>query len=171
MKNLLFLISFLFACNSLHAQDIYTSGYYTNHDGSKTAAVLKNDVVIYSSIQDGKDMFSSAIAIDTANNDIYWSLNSNPTNSLSDGYGCVMKNGEILYSMENYAFNSVWVVPSPLSIEEIETSDNSIVFIYNIFGEIVKTINSDDDILTTDLPVGIYIAKRGKSVMKFVKCF
>ncbi len=381
MKKSLIITVLLLIFNNINSQDIYTAGSYTNSDGSKAAAVFKNGVVIYSLKQDGKDLFSSAMAVDTTNKDIYWSLNSNPVGSISDGYGCVMKNdeivldnmpgtcindisldgcdiysagymndiynataavwkngdttplytycadqnysevlgidvvngvvyacgffeqglrtgcvwvngelyatypnckvtdiaynngdiyyvvseclsmvyksgeqlynmynhysgecsdvndlkvvnddvyavgflgyndcivwknddllylhpyaheadfraccfydqslyyvgwddegnglvlkdGEILYSMKNYAFYSVWVVPSPLSIEEMETSDNSIVFIYNIFGEIVKTMYSEEDTLTiTDLPAGIYIVKRDKSVMKFMKCF
>lgn len=96
MKNLMFLILSILAAISLHSQDIYTAGSYTNSDGSKAAAVFKNGVVIYSLKYDGKDLFSSAMAIDTTNNDIYWSLNSNPVGSISDGYGCVMKNDEIV---------------------------------------------------------------------------
>ena len=46
--------------------------------------------------QQDRDLCSSAMAIDTVNNDIYWSVNSNPVNSISDGYGYVMKNEEIV---------------------------------------------------------------------------
>lgn len=96
MKHFLFFISSILATLSLNSQDIYTSGFYTNSDGSKAAAVFKNGVVIYSHKQDEKDLFSSAIAVDTVNNDIYWSLNSNPVGAISDGYGCLMKNDEIV---------------------------------------------------------------------------
>lgn len=96
MKKDLCIISFLFACITLHAQDIYTSGYFTNDSGPKIAAVFKNGEVILSREEPGRDLFSSAMVIDTLNGDIYWSANAFPLNSISDSYGNVMKNDEIL---------------------------------------------------------------------------
>ncbi len=96
MKKDLCIISFLFACITLHAQDIYTAGYYTIDGGPKIAAVFKNGEMLYGQKQIGKDMYSSAMAIDTVNGDIYWSANAFPLNSISDSYGNVMKNDEIL---------------------------------------------------------------------------
>ena len=379
MKNLFFLISSILATLSLHSQDIFTSGFITNSEGAKVAAVLKNGAVLFRLEQYDKDLYSPAMAIDTTNDDIYWSVNSNPINSISDGYGCVMKNGEILldnvlgtcindisldggdiysggfmndiydataavwkngditpiysycadkrrsqvlgidavdgvvyacgyyeennlrygcvwvngdlyasypyctvfdityhdgdiyylvnecyttvyksgemlydlyhsdnlcndvydikvtgddvytvgcmsyidcfvwknadnlyihpigreaafracyfygqsiyyvgydhedngiifkdgeqlYSIENYAFYDVWVRPNNLSVDEIETDDESVVYIYNIFGELVKTVYSNINSLDiNDLSAGIYVAKSGKSVVKFMK--
>ena len=96
MKKDLCIISFLFACITLRAQDIYTSGYFTNDSGPKIAAVFKNGEVILSREEPGRDLFSSAMVIDTLNGDIYWAVNSNPVGSISDGYSYVMRNDEIL---------------------------------------------------------------------------
>jgi len=96
MKNLLFTILAVLACIAVKSQDIYTSGYFTNDSGPKIAAVFKNGEMLYGQKQIGKDMYSSAMAIDTVNGDIYWSANAFPLNSISDSYGNVMKNDEIL---------------------------------------------------------------------------
>lgn len=96
MKKDLCIISFLFACITLHAQDIYTAGYNTIDGGPKIAAVFKNGEVILSREEPGRDLFSSAMVIDTLNGDIYWAVNSNPVGSISDGYSYVMRNDEVL---------------------------------------------------------------------------
>lgn len=96
MKNLLFTILPVLACIAVKSQDIYTAGYYTIDGGPKIAAVFKNGEVILSGEEPGRDLFSSAMVIDTLNGDIYWAVNSNPIGSMSDGYSYVMKNNEVL---------------------------------------------------------------------------
>ncbi len=238
MKNLLFTILAVLACIAVKSQDIYTSGYFTNDSGPKIAAVFKNGEVILSREEPGRDLFSSAIAIDTLSGDVYWSANAFPQNCISEGYGYVMKNNEILldnvigtcindisfdgddiysagymndiyesvaavwkngettplytyctdkhssvvlgidvvdgvvyacgYYEEGLTYGCVWVRPSPLAVEEIKADDSSVVYIYNFFGELVKTIYSDNNNLNiSDLPSGFYIAKRGSEVTKF----
>lgn len=78
------------------AQDVYTSGYYINTNGQKAAAVFKNDIIHYRKEENGRNLCSTALTIDTLTNDIYWVSNSNPVNDISNGYGCVMKNNEVL---------------------------------------------------------------------------
>jgi len=44
---------------------------------------------------------------------------------------------------------------------------DGVVYIYNFFGELVKTVCTDDNNLNiSDLPSGFYIAKRGKEDTK-----
>ena len=251
MKKLLFLIALMYTCIGLKSQDIFTSGCFINENGSQVAAIFKNGGVMLRYEQQDRDLCSSAMAIDTVNNDIYWSVNSNPVNSISDGYvmkneeivldnvlgtcindisldggdiysagymndiydataavwknadlfylhpfardadfnacyyydqsiyyvgydhedqGIIFKDGEQLCSLDFYYFYDVWVRPSPLAIAEIETDENSAVLIYNIFGELVKTVFSDNNFINiSDLPSGFYIAKNGNHVVKFMK--
>lgn len=96
MKKLILLTIAVIIAVTLYSQDIYTSGYFTNDSGPKIAAVFKNGEVILSREEPGRDLFSSAMVIDTLNGDIYWSANAFPLNSISDSYGNVMKNDEIL---------------------------------------------------------------------------
>ena len=96
MKTSILLTIAVFFAISLHSQDIYTAGYFTVDDGPQVAAVFKNGKALYSQKQFGKDFYSSAIAIDTLNGDVYWSANTFPQNSISEGFGYVMKNDEIL---------------------------------------------------------------------------
>lgn len=96
MKKLILLTIDVIIAVTLYSQDIYTSGYFTNDYGPKIAAVFKNGEVILSREEPGRDLFSSAMVIDTLNGDIYWSANAFPLNSISDSYGNVMKNDEIL---------------------------------------------------------------------------
>lgn len=274
MKNLLFAILAISACIAAKSQDIYTAGYFTVDDGLQVAAVFRNGMALYSQKQFGKDFYSSAIAIDTLSGDVYWSANAFPQNSISEGFGYVMKNDEILldnvigtcindisfdggdiysagymndiyesiaavwkngettplytycadkhssevlgidvvdgvvyacgyyeegltygcvwvngdlyamypnskvsgityhdgdiyYLLDECAFYDVWVRPSPLAVEEIKADDSSVVYIYNFFGELVKTVCTDNNNLNiSDLPSGFYIAKRGKEVTK-----
>lgn len=44
-----------------------------NDEGLKSAAVFKNDKVVYDRTEPGRDLYASAIVIDTVNNDLYWS--------------------------------------------------------------------------------------------------
>lgn len=75
--------------------------------------------------------------------------------------------GDIYYLLDDCAFYDVWVRPSPLAVEEIKADDGSVVYIYNFFGELVKTACTDDNNLNiSDLPSGFYITKRGKEVTK-----
>lgn len=96
MKKLILLTIAVIIAVTLYSQDIYTAGYYTIDGGPKIAAVFKNGEVILSREEPGRDLFSSAMVIDTLNGDIYWSANAFPLNSISDSYGNVMKNDEIL---------------------------------------------------------------------------
>ena len=100
MKKTFSLLFFLWIFGATMAQDIYTSGYFINPSGQKAAAVFKNDIVIYRRDEEGKDLFSPAMAIDTLTDDIYWVSNSNPVGDISNGYGCVMKNDEVLLDNE-----------------------------------------------------------------------
>lgn len=96
MKKTIFLLTCLWVmCDVCMAQDIFTAGYFINALGVKSAAVFKNDEVLYKRAAAGQDQYSSAIVIDTVNDDIYWSCNTNPVNSISEGYGRVMKNDEV----------------------------------------------------------------------------
>lgn len=96
MKKTLFLLTCLWLmCDVCMAQDIFTAGYFYNASGIKSAAVFKNEEIVYERGEFGEDNYSSAIVIDTVNDDIYWSCNTNPVNSISEGYGRVMKNNEV----------------------------------------------------------------------------
>lgn len=96
MKKSLIITVLLLIFNNINSQDVYTAGCFTNSDGPKVAAIFKNGGVMLRFEQQDRDMCSSAMAVDTLNNDIYWGVNSNPVNSISDGYGYVMKNYEIV---------------------------------------------------------------------------
>ncbi len=100
MKKAFFLLVFLWIVGATMAQDIYTSGYFINLSGQKVAAVFKNDIIIYRRDGEGKDLFSPSMAMDTLTDDIYWVSNSNPAGDISNGYGCVMKNDEVLLDNE-----------------------------------------------------------------------
>lgn len=78
------------------AQDIYTCGSFVNAFGQQGSAVFKNEEVIFSKTEMGKVLYSSAMAFDTLTGDIYWSSNSNPIDNIANGYGCVMKNNEVV---------------------------------------------------------------------------
>jgi len=95
MKKFLLLTIAIILIVQLHSQDVYSAGSFVNDNGTLSAAVFKNDAVIYAKKQLGRDLYSSAIAIDTVSGDIYWAANANPLSSISDGYGYVMKNDEI----------------------------------------------------------------------------
>ena len=101
MKKTFFLLFFwLILLGATMAQDIYTTGYFINSSDQKVAAVFKNDVVIYRRDCDGKDLYSTSMVIDTLTDDIYWVSNSNPVGDIANGYGCVMKNDEVLLNNE-----------------------------------------------------------------------
>ena len=78
------------------AQDIYTSGYFINPSGEKAAAVFKNNGVIFRKAEEGREMCSPSMAIDTMTDDIYWACNSYPVDVISNSYGYLMKNDEVL---------------------------------------------------------------------------
>lgn len=97
MKKTFFLLFLLWiTLGASMAQDIYTSGYCFNTYDRKEAAVFKNDAILYLKTEVGRDLSSPAMVIDTLTDDIYWACNSNPLNSISNGYGFVMKNDEVL---------------------------------------------------------------------------
>lgn len=100
MKKTFFLLFFLWFFGATMAQDIYTSGCIINPSGQKIAAVFKNDITLYKRDREGEDLYSPSMAIDTLTNDIYWVNNSNPAGYISYGYGCVMKNDEVLLDNE-----------------------------------------------------------------------
>ena len=81
--------------------------------------------------------------------------------------GITYHDGDIYYLLDECTFYDVWVRSSPLAVEEIKADDGSVVYIYNFFGELVKTACTDDNNLNiSDLPSGFYITKRGKEVAK-----
>ena len=137
------------------AQDIYTSGCFINPSGQKVAAVFKNDVIIYRRDGEGKDLYSSSMAIDTLTDDIYWVSNSNPVGDIANGYGCVMKNDEVL--LDN----------------ELGTCINSISFdgndLYAAGFYMTVTVEEGNEIDVIDLPAGLYLVHCGNRVLRFVK--
>ena len=91
MKRFLLLISAMLVMSGIIAQDIYTSGYYTNDNGIKAAAVYKNGQRLYmlGGSSTSTNYESRAVVVDGT--DIYWSVNYiNSDNSL--GYADVFKN-------------------------------------------------------------------------------
>jgi hypothetical protein len=97
MKKIIVLAISLWAMSGIGmAQDIYTCGQFVNIFGLKGSAVFKNEEVIFSRTENEKDLYSTAMAIDTMTGDIYWSSNSNPIDNIANGYGCVMKNNEVV---------------------------------------------------------------------------
>ncbi|MBP5573034.1 MAG: T9SS type A sorting domain-containing protein [Bacteroidales bacterium] len=96
MKRASFLLTCLWVlCKLCTAQDIYTAGFCLDAYGLKSAAVFKNDAVVYQRSEVERDLYASAIVIDTVNDAVYWSCNTNPVNSISEGYGRVMKNDAV----------------------------------------------------------------------------
>ena len=97
MKKTFFLLVFLWIfIGASMAQDIYTSGYFINMEGQKTAAIFKNDIIINKRAEEGRDLYSPAMVIDTLTDDIYWAINSNPVNDIANGYGRLLKNNEVM---------------------------------------------------------------------------
>lgn len=97
MKKIILLTFSLWAMSGIcMAQDIYTAGSFVNAFGQTGSAVFKNGEVIFGKIEAGKELVSSAMAFDTLNGDIYWASSSNLIGDISYGYGCVMKNNEVL---------------------------------------------------------------------------
>lgn len=66
------------------AQDVYSSGYYTQ-DGVKKAAVYKNNTMLYSSTVSELNSIATSVVVSHVNDDVYW-VRSN------ESYGDVMKN-------------------------------------------------------------------------------
>lgn len=167
---------------SFDGDDIYSAGYM-NDIYESVAAVWKNGETtpLYTYCTDKHS--SVVLGIDVVDGVVY------ACGYYEEGlhYGCVWVNGDlyamypnskvsgityhdgdIYYSLDDCAFYDVWVRPSPLAVEEIEAEDSPVVYIYNFFGELVKTIYSDNNNLNiSDLPSGFYIAKRGSEVTKF----
>jgi hypothetical protein len=101
MKKIVFLLACLWVMSGkCVAQDIFTSGCFVDAFGQKTAAVFKNNKVVFSRAGNGQDFYSSALVVDTVTDDIYWSCNSNPANSIFEGCGRMMKNDEVLVEHE-----------------------------------------------------------------------
>ena len=93
MKRFLLLISAMLVMGSMIAQDVYSSGYYTDSDGQVKAAVYKNGVKLYDSSYGTADNSSEGVVVD-AQNDVYWVRNS-------ENYGDVFKNSS--YYLNNYS--------------------------------------------------------------------
>ncbi len=129
---------------SFDGDDIYSAGYM-NDIYESVAAVWKNGETtpLYTYCADKHS--SEVLGIDVVDGVVY---------------ACG-------YYEEGLTYGCVWVRPSPLAVEEIKADDSSVVYIYNFFGELVKTACTDNNNLNiSDLPSGFYIAKRGKEVTK-----
>ena len=87
MKNFLLLISALLVTTGMIAQDVYSSGYFTQ-DGLKKAAVYKNNELLYSSSLGSYDNNSTSVVVSHVNDDVYW-VRTN------EQYGDVMKNNDV----------------------------------------------------------------------------
>ncbi|MBR0176244.1 MAG: choice-of-anchor J domain-containing protein [Bacteroidales bacterium] len=74
-KRLLLLLSALVFAGMTVAQDIYSSGYYTNSSNLGTAAVYKNGTKLYESAAISTDYPRSSSDVDFYNGDVYWVVN------------------------------------------------------------------------------------------------
>ena len=75
---------------------------------------------------------------------------------------------------ENEASNlSVYPNPAKESIRILGIEPNSEIQIYNILGELVRTVNAgpDDEISVDDLAEGLYMVRCGNVTLRFVKTF
>lgn len=148
------------SCSDVNAiivadNDVYTAGFL----GFINCLVWRNADCIYLHPFGGDAAFNACQYFDQSLYYVGWD---------HEGRGIVFKDGLQIYSLDNCAFYDVWLMPSPLAVEEIEAEDSPVVYIYNFFGELVKTIYSDNNNLNiSDLPSGFYIAKRGSEVTKF----
>ena len=94
MKRFLLLISAMLVMSGIIAQDIYTSGYYTNDNVIKAAAVYKNGQRLYMVGGSSSTTQFESKAVVVNGTDIYWSVNRiNSDNSL--GYADVYKNSSM----------------------------------------------------------------------------
>ena len=89
MKKLLFsFLALISIVGMTKAQDIYSTGYYTNSDGKRVAVVYKNDQKLYEQTYMDLDAYSSSIAVDPSTNDVYYVRNTD--------YGDIFRNDDIL---------------------------------------------------------------------------
>lgn len=105
MKRFLLLISAMLVMSSMTAQDVYSSGYYTNSDGQVVAAVYKNGTLLHESAFGEGENVSTGVVVDS-DNDVYWVRNS-------ENYGDVFKNGS--YYLNNSSgthINSLFISPA-----------------------------------------------------------
>lgn len=105
MKKLLLSFTLLLAVAGMTlAQDIYTAGYYTV-SGQKKAAVYKNGEKIHESAAGNYDNTSTAVAVDPATGDVYWTR-------CNQNWGDVYKNGNSYLSQpgnsHNYLHDLYW---------------------------------------------------------------
>lgn len=158
MKKAVSLIFCLWAMAGIGmAQDIYTCGSFVNAFGQKGSGVFKNEIIVFSRTETGKELFSSAMAMDTLTGDIYWSSNSNPIGNIANGYGCVMKNAEVL--LDN-------VIGTRINDISFDGND-----IYNAMGQLVMTAVAEPNkmIKVAQLPSGLYMIRCGNQVSRFNK--
>lgn len=94
MRKFLLLISAMLVTTCIFAQDVYSSGYYTNSDGQKIAAVYKNGDLLYESSLGSEDNTSDAIIVDPYIHNVFWVRNS-------DNYGDVFQNGDYLLNNDS----------------------------------------------------------------------
>lgn len=147
MKKTFFLLVFLWIfIGASMAQDIYTSGYFINMEGQKTAAIFKNDIIINKRAEEGRDLYSPAMVIDTLTDDIYWAINSNPVNDIANGYGRLLKNNEVMLN-------------------------NGLGTHINATGQLVMTFTADssNEINISGLPAGLYMIHCGNHTLRFIK--
>lgn len=75
------------------AQDIYTSGYHVDDNGTKQPVVHRNGFKIYeSSLSNG--FYGEVSAVDLCDGDVYWAENVFSSNG-TPNYGDVVKNGSV----------------------------------------------------------------------------
>ena len=86
MKRFLLLISAMLVMGSMIAQDVYSSGYYTDTDGQTKATVYKNGERINTQAIGSGTNTSESVVVDSQDN-VYWVRNS-------ENYGDVFKNSD-----------------------------------------------------------------------------
>jgi len=103
MRRLLLLVSAMLVMTGMMAQDVYSSGYYTQ-DGVKKAAVYKNNTMLYSSTVSELNSIATSVVVSHVNDDVYW-VRSN------ESYGDVMKNGELFLNQNSgtYIHSLAWI--------------------------------------------------------------
>lgn len=90
---LLFFMSVMAFAGMTVAQDIYSSGYYTNSWGSSTAAVYKNGTKLYESSPQNDSFSRESSDVDFYNGDVYWVVNSMNRESGEYNWADIKKNG------------------------------------------------------------------------------
>ena len=99
-KFLLFILSALAFTGMSVAQNIYSSGYFTNSSGKRSAAVYRNGTKLYDS-GNTTDNPNDNTAVNVYNDNVYWVINSTNADGTFN-YGDVLKNNSsYLYTPSN----------------------------------------------------------------------